>query len=180
MLQPYKSPQARQPHPPVTPCPLHRNTSLRSPTKPGVCLFSCLRMAMIGLNFRLTGHARPLINLAARLVKLRDITVTLLTTNQFYDRTVSELERSFVPGEEEFANRMRYASASYERSFFNTISVGNEGSCPLATCRPSPPTASTVFSSQPGRRSPSQRRLYVRRPRLGSTRSRFPKRSSST
>lgn len=71
-------------------------------------------MVMIELNFRLAGHARPLINLAGRLVKLRNITVTLLTTNQIYDRTVSELARSFVPGEEEFASRIRYGSSSYK------------------------------------------------------------------
>lgn len=65
-------------------------------------------MAVTELGFRLPGHARPLINLAARLVKLRNITVTLLTTNQLYSRAVSELARSFVPGEEEFANRIRY------------------------------------------------------------------------
>ncbi|OJT10140.1 UDP-glycosyltransferase 73C1 [Trametes pubescens] len=72
---------------------------------------------IVAFPYQAWGHARPLINLAARLVKLRDITVTLLTTNQFYDRTVSELERSFVPGEEEFANRMRVVSLGDVQTF---------------------------------------------------------------
>lgn len=75
-------------------------------------------MAVTELDFRLSGHARPLINLAARLVKLRNITVTLLTTNQLYSRAVSELARSFVPGEEEFANRIRYGLSYYVPSLW--------------------------------------------------------------
>ncbi len=70
-------------------------------------------------------HARPLINLTAKLVKLRNINVTLLTTNDFYDRAVSELARSFVPGEEEFAKRIRYVwlCTDVERRFHSCGSM---------------------------------------------------------
>lgn len=56
-------------------------------------------------------------------MKLRDVAVTLLTTNQLYDRTVSELARSFVPGEEEFASRIRYGLALYKILYLNPITV---------------------------------------------------------
>ncbi|EIW63123.1 UDP-Glycosyltransferase/glycogen phosphorylase [Trametes versicolor FP-101664 SS1] len=67
---------------------------------------------IVAFPYQAWGHARPLINLAARLVKLRDINVTLLSTDLFYDRAVAELARSFVPGEEEFAKRIRVVSLS--------------------------------------------------------------------
>ncbi|KAH9832558.1 uncharacterized protein C8Q71DRAFT_258990 [Rhodofomes roseus] len=41
------------------------------------------------------GHARPLCNLAARLVQSRNIIVTFFTTPAFYDRVMSELLRNF-------------------------------------------------------------------------------------
>ena len=56
---------------------------------------------------RSLGHARPLINLFARFVKLRPVTVTLIATNAFYDRVKNELARSFDADEEELAARIR-------------------------------------------------------------------------
>lgn len=53
------------------------------------------------------GHARPLVNLAARLVRLRPVAVTLLTTDAFYDRIKNELARSFDTDEEELVSRIR-------------------------------------------------------------------------
>ncbi|KAI0644656.1 UDP-Glycosyltransferase/glycogen phosphorylase [Trametes meyenii] len=57
------------------------------------------------------GHHRPLLNLTARLVKLRlNLVVTFLTTNALYERSSIELSRSFVPGEEAAARRVRLIS----------------------------------------------------------------------
>ena len=57
------------------------------------------------------GHARPLVNFCARLTKLQsDIYVTVLTTDAFFDRMVKELSRSYDPGEEGAAERIRYVS----------------------------------------------------------------------
>ncbi|OJT12307.1 UDP-glycosyltransferase 73E1 [Trametes pubescens] len=67
---------------------------------------------IVAFPYQAWGHARPLINLAARLVKMRNINVTMLSTDLFYDRAVAELARSFVPGEEEFAKRIRVVSLS--------------------------------------------------------------------
>lgn len=53
------------------------------------------------------GHARPLINLFARFVKLRPVTVTLMATNAFYDRIKNELARSFDADEEHLAAHIR-------------------------------------------------------------------------
>ncbi|KAL1942706.1 hypothetical protein VTO73DRAFT_4946 [Trametes versicolor] len=77
---------------------------------------------IVAFPYQAWGHARPLINLTAKLVKLRNINVTLLSTNEFYDRAVSELARSFVPGEEEFAKRIRIVSLGHSQTFaFNGI-----------------------------------------------------------
>lgn len=51
------------------------------------------------------GHVRPLIHLSARIVKLRPIVVTFVTTNAFYERAKTELTRSFE--DEESAKRVR-------------------------------------------------------------------------
>ncbi|KAI0769592.1 UDP-Glycosyltransferase/glycogen phosphorylase [Trametes elegans] len=68
------------------------------------------------------GHARPLINLVARLVKMKVVNVTLLSTDGFYDRTVAELARSFAPGEEECARRIRVVSVGLASDHsFNAI-----------------------------------------------------------
>ncbi|KAM5530920.1 hypothetical protein V8D89_015410 [Ganoderma adspersum] len=62
---------------------------------------------IIGYAYQGWGHARPLVNFAARLVRLRPIMVTFLTTDGFYDRIKNELGRSFDVDEEELAARIR-------------------------------------------------------------------------
>ena len=53
------------------------------------------------LSFSCVGHARPLITLCARFVKLRpDVHITFLTTDTFFDRARAELARSFEDGDE--------------------------------------------------------------------------------
>ncbi|KAI0827302.1 UDP-Glycosyltransferase/glycogen phosphorylase [Trametes gibbosa] len=80
---------------------------------------------IVAFPYQAWGHARPLINLAARLVKLRDINVTFISTDLFYDRIISELARSFVAGQEEYAKRIRVVSAGAADTFdFNSINVG--------------------------------------------------------
>ena len=54
------------------------------------------------------GHARPLVNFVARLVRLRPVTATILTTDGFYDRIKNELARSFDTDEQELAARIRF------------------------------------------------------------------------
>ncbi|RDX50057.1 UDP-Glycosyltransferase/glycogen phosphorylase [Lentinus brumalis] len=56
------------------------------------------------------GHARPLVHLSARLVKLRPVNVTLLTSTAYYTRITTELARSFEPEDEEHARRIRVIS----------------------------------------------------------------------
>ncbi|KAI0743898.1 UDP-Glycosyltransferase/glycogen phosphorylase [Daedaleopsis nitida] len=56
------------------------------------------------------GHIRPLCHLSARIVKLRPVTLTYLTTNTYYDRVKTELARSFDEDEEEYAKRIRLIS----------------------------------------------------------------------
>ncbi len=56
----------------------------------------------------LPGHARPLVHLSARLVKLRPVNVTILTNTAYYTRITTELARSFEPEDEEHAKRIRF------------------------------------------------------------------------
>ncbi|KAH9851061.1 UDP-Glycosyltransferase/glycogen phosphorylase [Lenzites betulinus] len=77
---------------------------------------------LVAFPYQAWGHARPLINLSARLVKLKNINITFLSTDAFYDRAVSELARSFVEGEEEYAKRIRVASVGATNGLdFSTI-----------------------------------------------------------
>ncbi|KAI0738932.1 UDP-Glycosyltransferase/glycogen phosphorylase [Daedaleopsis nitida] len=58
------------------------------------------------------GHVRPLIHLAARLVKLRRLNLTFLTTNGYIERVKTELARSFEDGDDdEYAKRIRVIAA---------------------------------------------------------------------
>ncbi|KAI0745133.1 UDP-Glycosyltransferase/glycogen phosphorylase [Earliella scabrosa] len=57
------------------------------------------------------GHTRPLIHLAARIVKLRPVVLTMLTTDGFYERVKTEFSRSFDDDEAEYAKRVRVISA---------------------------------------------------------------------
>ncbi|TBU37221.1 UDP-Glycosyltransferase/glycogen phosphorylase [Dichomitus squalens] len=68
---------------------------------------STTRTHIVGYPDQGWGHARPLINLFARFVKLRPVTVTLFTSNGFYDRIIKELARSFEAGDEGVAERVR-------------------------------------------------------------------------
>lgn len=42
-----------------------------------------------------TGQIRPVCDLAAHMVKLRAVAITLLTTATFYDRIQNEIKRNF-------------------------------------------------------------------------------------
>ena len=53
------------------------------------------------------GHTRTMCTLAARLVKLRQVTVTFFTVPAFYDRAQAEIAREFAQGEESVASRIR-------------------------------------------------------------------------
>ncbi|KAI0368559.1 UDP-Glycosyltransferase/glycogen phosphorylase [Pilatotrama ljubarskyi] len=80
---------------------------------------------IVAFPYQAWGHARPLINLSARLVKMRDVTVTLLTSDAFYDRATAELARSFAPGEEDFAKRIRTVSVGSADTFgFDALDQG--------------------------------------------------------
>ena len=73
--------------------------------------FDCMLVTASSLrhHHRLVGHTRPLINLSARMAKLRsNVYVTLLTTDAFYDRVKHELARSFDSLDEEPAQRIRF------------------------------------------------------------------------
>ncbi|KAH9901483.1 UDP-Glycosyltransferase/glycogen phosphorylase [Cubamyces lactineus] len=65
---------------------------------------------IVAFPFQAWGHCRPLITLAARIVKLRSAHVTFLTTNMVYDKVQAELARNFEPGEEVYASRVRVIS----------------------------------------------------------------------
>ena len=56
---------------------------------------------------QIAGRVRPLVNLAARLVKLCSVEVTVLVTNSLYERTQAELARSFEPGEDDVMEHVR-------------------------------------------------------------------------
>nr|VWP02307.1 Trihydroxynaphthalene reductase (EC (T3HN reductase) [Ganoderma boninense] len=74
---------------------------------------------IVGYPYQAWGHARPLINLFARFVKLRPVTVTLIATNAFYDRVKNELARSFDAGDEELAARIRVIAIGDIQFFFS-------------------------------------------------------------
>ncbi len=54
-----------------------------------------------------SGHTRTLCTLAARLVKLREVTVTFFTVPTFYDRAQAEIAREFGQGKDLLASRIR-------------------------------------------------------------------------
>lgn len=73
----------------------------------GTSVIYCGAKVLASLTSFNPGHARPLINLIARFVKLRPVQVTLLTTNAFFDRVKNELARSFEAEDEEAFQRIR-------------------------------------------------------------------------
>ncbi|OSD03897.1 glycosyltransferase family 1 protein [Trametes coccinea BRFM310] len=65
---------------------------------------------VVALAYQAWGHTRPLVQLSARLVKMRSLHVTFFTTNAFFDKVLVELARSFELGEEAYASRVRVIS----------------------------------------------------------------------
>ncbi|KAI0645438.1 UDP-Glycosyltransferase/glycogen phosphorylase [Trametes meyenii] len=66
---------------------------------------------LVGFPFQAWGHARPLANLATRLVKLDpQLCMTLLVTNSFFDQTLMEIACNFGPNEHLYAQRIRVVS----------------------------------------------------------------------
>ena len=55
----------------------------------------------------LPGHVRPLCTLAARMLKLRDVDITLLTSCKAYDKVVEEIARNFEDEEDVLQSRIR-------------------------------------------------------------------------
>lgn len=53
------------------------------------------------------GHIRPLCTLSARLVKIQDLHITLLTASHLRRKVAAEVTRNFEDGEEEFESRIR-------------------------------------------------------------------------
>ncbi|KAH9858609.1 UDP-Glycosyltransferase/glycogen phosphorylase [Lenzites betulinus] len=80
---------------------------------------------VVAFPYQAWGHTRSLVHLIAHLVKLRDIRVTFISTDAFYDRTVTELARGFVAGQEEYAQRVRVVSVGpVEWSHFRQLDEG--------------------------------------------------------
>lgn len=77
----------------------------------GACLYLLLTSSVIGTKVVVhpvcIGHSRPLVNLAAWLVKLRPVSVTILATNELFDRMSKELARSFDASDDEVSKRVR-------------------------------------------------------------------------
>ncbi|KAI0633343.1 UDP-Glycosyltransferase/glycogen phosphorylase [Trametes polyzona] len=68
------------------------------------------RKHIVAYPFQAWGHARPLINLVTRLVKLRALDVTLLVTDGFLDQAMAEVGRNFGPDEPGFVESIRVVS----------------------------------------------------------------------
>lgn len=69
----------------------------------------CLFWYSSSKRLRLTtpGHARPLINLVTRLVKLHPLDITLLVTDGFLDQAFEEVRRNFGPDEQDYVTSIR-------------------------------------------------------------------------
>ncbi|KAI9066606.1 glycosyltransferase family 1 protein [Trametes sanguinea] len=80
---------------------------------------------VVALAMQAWGHTRPLVQLSARLVKMRPLHVTFFTTNAFFDKVLAELARNFEPGEEAYATRVRVLSLG--ESVALSTDVINEG-----------------------------------------------------
>ncbi|KAI9067516.1 glycosyltransferase family 1 protein [Trametes sanguinea] len=75
------------------------------------------------------GHTRPMCTLAARLVKLRNVIVTMFMSGAFAERVRAEIVKDFEPGEEALLARITlvplhqsnspFDSASYEADFLD-------------------------------------------------------------
>ncbi|KAI8989207.1 UDP-Glycosyltransferase/glycogen phosphorylase [Trametes punicea] len=58
------------------------------------------------------GHARPLAVLAARMVRMRPVVVTLCIPTKLYDRAKVEITSDFAPGEEHYLSLLRIAQGT--------------------------------------------------------------------
>ncbi|TFK85644.1 glycosyltransferase family 1 protein [Polyporus arcularius HHB13444] len=66
------------------------------------------------------GHTRTLCTLAARLVKLREVTVTFFTVPTFYDRAQAEIAREFGQGQDLLASRIRLIALDEAKDIHDT------------------------------------------------------------
>ncbi|KAI9064122.1 glycosyltransferase family 1 protein [Trametes sanguinea] len=76
------------------------------------------------------GHTRPMCTLAARLVKLRHVSITMFVSGAFYERAKAEITKDFETGESHLLARITFIplkqsnspfdSASYEADFLDT------------------------------------------------------------
>ena len=108
-----------------------------------------------------SGHMRPLVHLAARMVKLRPIVLTMITTHAFFDRVKTEFARSFDEGEDEYANRIRSVCISCFSSAF--LPNHFAGLCLLEMSRSSGLTRQIKISLTCGRLSSRKTNSYARR-----------------
>ena len=71
--------------------------------------------------YPISGHTRPLLSFTARLVKLNStLSVTILLTNEHFDRAVKELARSIEVGDEDTSKRIRSVTAVLIMRSFGT------------------------------------------------------------
>ncbi|PIL25702.1 hypothetical protein GSI_11452 [Ganoderma sinense ZZ0214-1] len=68
------------------------------------------RNHVVLFSYQAWGRVRPLVNLAARLVKLCFIEATILVSNSLFERVQAELARSFEPGQDDLMEHVRVIS----------------------------------------------------------------------
>ncbi|RPD61324.1 UDP-Glycosyltransferase/glycogen phosphorylase [Lentinus tigrinus ALCF2SS1-6] len=76
------------------------------------------------------GHTRTLCTLAARLVKLGQVTVTFFTVPTFYDRSQAEIAREFAQGDDFPVSRLRLIALEESKEIHDTS--GAEASFEIA------------------------------------------------
>ncbi|RPD68621.1 UDP-Glycosyltransferase/glycogen phosphorylase [Lentinus tigrinus ALCF2SS1-7] len=76
------------------------------------------------------GHTRTMCTLAARLVQLRQVTVTFFTVPSFYNHVRAEIDREFLPDEELPAHRLRVIAVEQSKEMHDTS--GAEASFKIA------------------------------------------------
>ncbi|RDX55144.1 UDP-Glycosyltransferase/glycogen phosphorylase [Lentinus brumalis] len=62
---------------------------------------------LVVFPMQMWGHTRSVCTLAARIVKLRPVTITFFTAASVYERVKAEIARDFEPGEEDSASHIR-------------------------------------------------------------------------
>ncbi|KAM5540994.1 hypothetical protein V8D89_005305 [Ganoderma adspersum] len=68
------------------------------------------RTHLVLFSYPAWGRVRPLVNLAARIVKLCPMEVTVLVASSLYERVQAELARSFEPGQDNLVEHVRIVS----------------------------------------------------------------------